>query len=251
MKKRGLISAIAMLVVSAIVLTSATMAWFSMGKTVTVNSFTVDVTKADGLQISANGSDFGPSLNLADIKTATTEGKFAVNDIFSPVSSNGISAFIGGQIDENGLSLTSENVGGYYQFPVWIKYGGSSNINISLAGTTVTANAEQASGITAEKAARICIYKDTTTSASEVKVFAPNSETSESYKYASSASDTTGTALSTVVTDPSTITFGMNANSTQKFIVKVWLEGFDTQCTDEIAAGGKFDVAITFTKVGA
>lgn len=53
-KKRAFISAIAMLVVSAIVLTSATFAWFSMSKQATVEEMNLSVTAPEGIQISAN-----------------------------------------------------------------------------------------------------------------------------------------------------------------------------------------------------
>ena len=48
LKKRTFISAIAMLVVSAIVLTSSTFAWFSMAKRVEVETMQLIVIKKDG-----------------------------------------------------------------------------------------------------------------------------------------------------------------------------------------------------------
>lgn len=67
-KKRAFISAIAMLVVSAIVLTSATYAWFSMAKRVEVNEMELNVTSPEGIQISANTSAFTTKLTVDNIK---------------------------------------------------------------------------------------------------------------------------------------------------------------------------------------
>lgn len=67
-KKRAFISAIAMLIVSAIVLTSATYAWFSMAKRVEVESMELNVTSPEGIQISANTSAFTTKLTVANIK---------------------------------------------------------------------------------------------------------------------------------------------------------------------------------------
>lgn len=66
-KKRAFISAIAMLIVSAIVLTSATYAWFSMAKKVEVSGLNLDVTSPEGIQISANTSAFTTKLTVENI----------------------------------------------------------------------------------------------------------------------------------------------------------------------------------------
>lgn len=72
-KKRAFISAIAMLIVSAIVLTSATYAWFTMAKKVEVESMELNVTSPEGIQISANASAFTTKLTVDEITgTATT-----------------------------------------------------------------------------------------------------------------------------------------------------------------------------------
>lgn len=71
-KKRAFISAIAMLIVSAIVLTSATYAWFSMAKRVEVESMELNVTSPEGIQISANTSAFTTKLTADDITGASS-----------------------------------------------------------------------------------------------------------------------------------------------------------------------------------
>lgn len=71
-KKRAFISAIAMLIVSAIVLTSATYAWFTMAKKVEVESMELNVTSPEGIQISANTSAFTTKLTVDEITGAAT-----------------------------------------------------------------------------------------------------------------------------------------------------------------------------------
>lgn len=66
-KKRAFVSAIAMLIVSAIVLTSSTFAWFSMSKEASVESMNLTVSSPEGIQISANASTWTASLKVDEI----------------------------------------------------------------------------------------------------------------------------------------------------------------------------------------
>lgn len=66
-KKRAFVSAIAMLIVSAIVLTSSTFAWFSMSKEASVESMDLTVSSPEGIQISANATTWTASLKVDEI----------------------------------------------------------------------------------------------------------------------------------------------------------------------------------------
>lgn len=66
-KKRAFVSAIAMLIVSAIVLTSSTFAWFSISKQATVESMDLTVSSPEGIQISANASAWTANLTIDEI----------------------------------------------------------------------------------------------------------------------------------------------------------------------------------------
>lgn len=66
-KKRAFVSAIAMLIVSAIVLTSSTFAWFSMSKKASVDAMDLTVSSPEGIQISANASTWTASLSIDEI----------------------------------------------------------------------------------------------------------------------------------------------------------------------------------------
>ena len=243
MKKRALISAIAMLVVSAIVLTSATFAWFSMGKKVTVEQFKANVSEADGLLISAyEDKDFNTSVSLKDIRDAKDADLSIPNEgsKISPVSSNGKSTFIAGYKDDQGKLQTSVAAdGSYYKIPLYIKYSGTETATIALDGTTVGTGDKESN---AYKAVRVAIDK-------AAYVFAPNSETNETFKYVAKDGGSEE-KLETVVTDATNnnLTFPLDPGSTTKIIVYVWLEGTDPQCTDEDAAGGDFTVNLAFNK---
>ena len=84
-KKRAFVSAIAMLIVSAIVLTSSTFAWFSMSKEAEVQSMDLTVSSPEGIQISANASAWTASLTVDQIfnETLDEEGKPADGDYMS------------------------------------------------------------------------------------------------------------------------------------------------------------------------
>ncbi len=137
LKKRAFISAIAMLVVSAIVLTSSTFAWFSMAKRVEVEKMQLNITSPDGVQLSGNANAFTTMLTLADLKGETTARWAAYEgnqnnfpELLTPSSSilattNSLPVFYAGSIDDTGnLSakrVTSDVAGGYVAFDIFVK----------------------------------------------------------------------------------------------------------------------------------
>ena len=139
LKKRTFISAIAMLVVSAIVLTSSTFAWFSMAKRVEVESMELNITSPDGVQLSGNANAFTTMLTLADLKGETTarwaayegnENNFPENLV--PSSSNlyvsrSLPTFYAGSIDDagyiNATQVANDTTSGYVAFDIFVKVG--------------------------------------------------------------------------------------------------------------------------------
>ncbi|MBQ3005326.1 MAG: hypothetical protein IJM97_02915 [Clostridia bacterium] len=129
MKKRSLVSAIAMLVVSAIVLTSATFAWFATGDTATVNQISASVSNAEGsILISADGNEWKTVLTTADLTAVTTN---TLASTLSPVSvtpgTQGIGSIVSGAIEE-GVFTATEAAGKYVQFSVLVK----SDVNCTV-----------------------------------------------------------------------------------------------------------------------
>lgn len=150
-KKRAFISAIAMLIVSAIVLTSATYAWFSMAKRVEVESMELNVTSPEGIQISANTSAFTTKLTEADIRGESST-RFSAYDghmnniptTVRPSSSIMVTQrklpdWFDGSINDSGrmdIYSTNEVGSGFVAFDLFIKV--KNQTVVKFGSTTVT-----------------------------------------------------------------------------------------------------------------
>ncbi len=151
LRKRTFISAIAMLLVSAIVLTSSTFAWFSMAKRVEVENMQLNITSPDGVQISANTSAFTTTLTLEDLMGESTARWNAYEgntnnfpELLRPSSSNlslggSMPKFFEGSINDSGLLSTysvQDTTGGYVVFDLFVKVG--KNETVWWNETTIT-----------------------------------------------------------------------------------------------------------------
>ena len=67
LKKRSFVGAIALLVISAITLTTSTFAWFSMGQDAKIETMELTVSSPDGFEISANAETWTQVLTPAEI----------------------------------------------------------------------------------------------------------------------------------------------------------------------------------------
>lgn len=267
MKKRSFIAALAMLVVSAIVLTSATFAWFSLGQEVSVANISVGVAQADGLGISAtSGGTYGPTLSLSDIISAKQYYNFvdpANNEVMDPVSGNGLatSTWYQGHMEGDstiisamtrGTGTGEYNQGRFYCFPVYIKYSGASGTyaTVNITNSTITNNdANKTTTGGALSAARLAVYADSQTPSTKVYVPDTTGDTAP-YRYATATNTNyTNFTNGVVVTQLSGMdTISLTAGTPQKVWIVLWLEGTDEQCTDSVAAGGSICADIVFTK---
>lgn len=152
LKKRTFISAIAMLVVSAIVLTSSTFAWFSMAKRVEVETMNLNITSPDGVQLSGNADAFTTMITLADLKGETTARwaayKGNINnfpELLSPSSSTlyvarSLPTFYSGSINDAGrlsaYKVENDMASGYVAFDIFVKV--AEDMPIYWNETTVT-----------------------------------------------------------------------------------------------------------------
>ena len=144
LKKRTFISAIAMLIVSAIVLTSSTFAWFSMAKRVEVETMELNITSPDGVQLSGNANAFTTMLTLADLKGETSARWAAYEgninnfpELLKPSSStmsvlNSLPTFFAGSVDDasklNVTQVEDDTKGGYVAFDVFVQVGKETNV---------------------------------------------------------------------------------------------------------------------------
>ena len=157
-KKRAFISAIAMLIVSAIVLTSSTFAWFSMAKRVEVETMQLNITSPEGIQISANTNAFTTTLTMGDF-TGESSTRFVADsdntnhfpEVLSPSSSRfnvgpgALPAFYAGSInDQNKITVSrvADSTGGYVVFDLFVKLGTAQKVYFGESTVTCTDNAD-------------------------------------------------------------------------------------------------------------
>ena len=151
-KKRAFVSAIAMLIVSAIVLTSSTFAWFSMSKEATVEKMDLTVSSPEGIQISANASAWTASLTQEELFDEESTSRYKAYDgnvnlmpiNLIPVSSSfmyfdtttGASNFFKATLDDAGLATVTpvsqearnDDVAGILAFDLFFKVASDTTV---------------------------------------------------------------------------------------------------------------------------
>lgn len=152
-KKRAFISAIAMLIVSAIVLTSSTFAWFTMSKKATVEQMNLTVTSPEGIQISANTNAWTTAITLSDL-TGESGTRFAAdadNTNHFPtelkpsssrmyVTGSTLPTFFEGSMNDNReLTLTkvTDATGSYVVFDVFLKVAEAQTVYWNNSDITI------------------------------------------------------------------------------------------------------------------
>ncbi len=110
-KKKALLPAIVMVLVSVIALSSATYAWFTVGNDAQLGELDVNVVAASGIQLSLDAATWKSSISTDDIKDVAifpTDG-YAINPVSTnaKTNSNGRLDFYTGTINADGATLTS------------------------------------------------------------------------------------------------------------------------------------------------
>ena len=203
LRRRTFISAIAMLIVSAIVLTSSTFAWFSMAKRVEVEKMELNITSPDGVQLSANADAFTTKLMLDDVKGISTARWAAYKgnqnnfpELLVPSSSTlfvdkSLPVFYSGSIDDAGkiaaTQVMSDVGSGYVAFDLFVKVGADQKVFWSESEITCDDNPEVISamrmavvncGTVAAKAESAAILATVPQNAlqNRVAMYAPNAD---------------------------------------------------------------------------
>lgn len=226
MKKNALLSSVAMLIVSAIVLTSATYAWFSAAKEAKIEGFSVNVQAAEGLQMSVDGGTTWKN-NFVASDIIGKPGAI-VADVLMPVSTTNFTDFVGGAINESEeVVLTSVGAAekGFYQFK--IKLRAFSDMTLTLKDSTFNANKDST-----KKAMKIAL-KPTVAGSNIVMGFdnlldSWNGVSTTGNVPTSGGIITTGTEITPVAKETPTI--ALSANVEVEYTVSVWLEGNDPDC---------------------
>lgn len=182
-KNRAFFAAISMLLLSAIVLTTASFAWFSLGRSAAANSLDLKVTKqGEGIQISANASVFTDELTIEDLNGTSTTGFQAPStdynffpEMIEPASSsfalNALPSFFTGGVDKGANTFeslaTTANGGvdiygksgyatpaggkmaGFYVFDIFVDYTGGETAQLKIGKSSIEVKNDETDGTTA------------------------------------------------------------------------------------------------------
>ena len=157
LRKRTFISAIAMLLVSAIVLTSSTFAWFSMAKRVEVEKMQLNITSPDGVQISGNTDAFTTMLTYDDLMGLSGARWDAYDgntnnfpELLRPSSSSlsfskSLPKFFEGSVNDNkqlSLYQVADTNSGYVVFDLFVKVSKPETVWFNETTLTCDGNPE-------------------------------------------------------------------------------------------------------------
>lgn len=100
-KNRRALFLLLMMLTTGTFLTTATFAWFTANKSVAISDIDVNIAAMEGIQVSADGSNWKSIVNVTDLNTVDTTYAASVNQIpavLEPVSSPG-TVNLNGQLD--------------------------------------------------------------------------------------------------------------------------------------------------------
>jgi hypothetical protein len=253
--RKAMLSTIAMLVVAVISLTGVTYAWFTAGDYATVSGMTMNVaTAAGGVEVSADNTTWANNVTLTTntdlvkpVSTANAKNFFDVE--FNPNNSAEIKAVAG----------STDNV---IVQKLYLRNTGTEDTSVNLNYTTIASAANsknQNKETNIVNAARMAVLdKDGTiisgiyAPSTEQKYYAINNTTSDYFAaygaHTSATTEITTKGLSDIVINlpkmPTSTTY-----SVVEITVVIWVEGQDTDAINQ-NAGGAFDIALNFQKVG-
>ena len=256
MKKRSLFAAIAMLIVSAIVLTSATYAWFTSNAQSSVAKVTADVTRSDGsLLVSADNETWVTKLLATDLiaKEESAELDDDANALLYPVDCipSATPTFYSCAFADGTYTAGSDATGKYLAYTWYVKTTSAVEgkvINVPIA-------------FTAGDSAASFIYGLVVTDQGDTPTFG-----SGTY-YAFNGADVVATEdddLTPCIVDADEVTEGSIADTatapsplnvvqvpadgdSHAITVFVWAEGQDANCNDSAASIN--DAGFTFNNI--
>lgn len=144
MKKRRILLALIMLIISGVSLTTATYAWFTANRKVSVEEIDVKAQASGGIQISADAVNWSNEVNLTQLKAIGTN--VIPSSALKPVTTVGVNGdtgkfkFFVGELNEAGdkvtLTDTTDADGNYIAFDLYfysatpqkIKFNDATNI---------------------------------------------------------------------------------------------------------------------------
>lgn len=273
---RKLIPALAMLLVSAVVMSSASFAWFTMSRQVTAQGMNVTVTAPNNLMIKATGAEDSTyaeinkqtASNIVLVPASTTTGTagniYQIIDGQAVVPSTGALYTSGdaktklkaGNIASYNAETSKITEGAYYDFKYTIKSDGGQDVKVvvsEIAATLTDSSPEN----TSAKPVRFAVMKADETG---VNLFNPNSGVHHTTGKAVKSLDGNGypTIDTVTYTEPAEynnndkyIVTLTNTNPTADIIIRVWYEGEDTDCIVSKGAKANFDIKVVLADVAS
>lgn len=259
---RKLIPAFAMLLVSAIMLTTASYAWFSLNTEVKVNGMTVKTSASDSVLIV--GSELTAEDKALD-STFTTDLSQTVSGLLNPVSTvNGTAFFYnnGKNVEGDGDAKAEDyepydadafntaygttGAVAYVDYVFQIKVTNADTANTKDLNITALDLKYGAATDNGQKAFRVAVFAEklanteSATFAAGVgtlkTILAPTGALYHTTKSAVSAEDAV-TEIGTALSAPATLgTVAANSTEYYKVVVRLWLEGEDTTCINDTFA---------------
>ena len=172
-RRNRLRSLVLLLFLTIVMLSTATYAWFTSNRTVTIQTISVNIAATSGLQISADAITWKAVLSNSDISGASTTYSGASNHLvteMSPVSTagtvtSGLLKFYGGSVegDSGGnMALTTNALtdadGKYVVFDIFLKTDVASNIYLQGGSGVVTKTGSEDKGL--QNAARYAFVNE-------------------------------------------------------------------------------------------
>ncbi len=239
MRKSALLSSVAMLIVSAIVLTSATYAWFSASTKAEVTGIDATVQTSTGILISTDGNAWKTKIDFGAYTPAN----------FSPCSTTTGASFVTGGYQNDQLELTAVTAGGTQMVMQDLYIKGTS-------GQPVTITADFAGTDTnVAKAVKFALYDMSANAFVGNGVVAADGSTGTyqgtSYAGNMAANDDdafTATANTSAVTQIATSAMNITlTGAAQRYKLCVWVEGNDEDCVMDAVSGENVAFAVSFT----
>ena len=150
MKKRRILLALIMLIISGISLTTATYAWFTANQKVTVEQVDVKATASGGIQISADAANWSNEVSLEQLKAVGTNK--IPDTAAQPVSTIGVNGTTGqfdfflGTLDDAGsqvnLAAEAEGNGNVVAFDLYFYTATAKTMRFDATTAVTAKNAE-------------------------------------------------------------------------------------------------------------
>lgn len=253
LKKKAVLSALAMLIVTAIALSSATFAWFTAGTVVSVDTLSASISNTDGsLLISADNIVYDIKVTNAEIQGYsgnTLPSNLATGGTFIPVSVTPSSQqIIAGSIngETHLFSAAGNATAGFFKVTIWLK---------STADMSVTVAPTFNGGATPFLYAALIDADETVVLGTAGDSYYPiaNGTVSCVDTNANDIIDTGDTGFLPAMLNPQVtvaagnLSMDLLANTPQTFTILMWAEGQDPQCSGPITTATS-SLGITVTK---